>query len=163
MGDHSIPNENINASTVYREYYPWKGRLNWENHYWIPDSRDKYDSNQWIQADIGYRTNVFGVITQGGGDGNQNWVTSIKVSTFLASTSDEEIFIKDEDENQKVSKHIPKRLGLKAVCKTERDEGRKEISGFIALNWINRILCFTLLILVILLPQFSSLIHTSRA
>ena len=135
MEDYGIPNENINASTVYRNKYPWRGRLNWEHHYWAPRSDDKHDSNQWIQADIGYQTNVFGVITQGGGDGNQHWVTSIKVSTFLASTSDEEIFIKDENENQKVSKHIvlQRWWGLKQFAKTERDDGRKETSGFIAL------------------------------
>ena len=61
----------------------------------------------WVQADIGYQTYVSGVVTQGdGGDGGDDWISSIKVSTFLMSTNDEEVFVKDGQGEVIVSKYI---------------------------------------------------------
>ena len=58
----------------------------------------------WIQADIGHQTNISGVVTQGdGGVGHEHWVTKIKVSTFLMSTNDAEVFVADGDGNVIVS------------------------------------------------------------
>ena len=108
MENGDIPNVNIQASSYYETRDPWKGRLNglsfWScaGHFIAP----------WIQADIGYQTYVSGVITQGdGGDMYTNgrdgttvdWVTSLKVSTFSMSNSDQEVFVTDEESNIKVS------------------------------------------------------------
>ena len=89
MEDGSIPNENIQASSVYSSFYASRARLN--GAFWAADPND---IQPWIQADIGYQTYVSEVVTQGDGS-YKNWVTSLKVSTFKMSTNDTEIFVKD--------------------------------------------------------------------
>ena len=103
-----IPQENIKASsTEYESYHqPWLARLNGQS-FW---AGSRSDSTPWIQADLGYSTNVSGVVTQGDGrdipdQSLPDWVTSIKVSTLLASTNDAEVFIKDEAGIDIVSKY----------------------------------------------------------
>ena len=100
MEDNTIHKSSIRASAVYKSFRAWKGRLNGIS-YWATETGDP-----WIQANIGYQTSVYGVITQGGGVDDEHWVTHIKVSTFLTNTTDEESFIEGEDGNQKVSKHM---------------------------------------------------------
>ena len=108
MESSDIPDVNIQASNYYTDREPWRGRLNGLS-FWSCEGRFLAP---WIQADIGYQTNVSGVITQGdGGDMYTNgrdgttvdWVTSLKVSTFLMSDSDQEAFVTDEEGNIKVS------------------------------------------------------------
>ena len=99
--DGDIPNENIQASDHHANHDAWKGRLNGTSLWIVKGDR----VNPWIQADIGYQTFVSGVITQGDGDQKDNkpdWVTTFKVSTFKISTSDEEVFVSDEDGSVKV-------------------------------------------------------------
>ena len=91
MENGDIPNGNIQASSVYNQFYAWKARFN--GGFWAADPSD---AQPWIQVDIGYQTYVSGVVTQGDG-ANWNWVTSLKVSTFLNSTNNAEIFVKDLD------------------------------------------------------------------
>ena len=106
MENGDIPDENIKASHVGRD--PWEARLNGQTFWYC--SGDIIAP--WIQADISYQTYVSGVITQGdGGDIFTNgrvgttvdWVTSLKVSTFSMSISDQEVFVTDEEGNIKVS------------------------------------------------------------
>ncbi|XP_072025495.1 uncharacterized protein [Amphiura filiformis] len=93
MENRDIPDGNIQASS---SLYPAKaGRLNgasrWGTH------RSDAAIPPWIQADIGYATDVFGVITQGSGDVvAQLWTTSFKVSTFLSTLLNDEMFITDQ-------------------------------------------------------------------
>ena len=101
MEDGDIPDENIRASSQITTFdlFAWMGRLN-GNATW---SAARSDSQPWIQADIGYQTNISGVVTQGdggvGGDSTPDWVTTLKVSTFVTGPSgvDEEIFVKNEN------------------------------------------------------------------
>ncbi|XP_072046698.1 probable carboxypeptidase X1 [Amphiura filiformis] len=93
MESGDIKDANINASAIQSDTYPaTNARLNGDGAW------QAYDSNiEWIQANIGYKTDVLGVITQGdGGVGLDNWVTSFKVSTFL-STGDTEVFVTNQD------------------------------------------------------------------
>ena len=39
----------------------------------------QYDSNQWLQVDLGLPTRVVGVITQGGPVNHNQWVASYKI------------------------------------------------------------------------------------
>ena len=89
METGSIPNENIQASSVYGSFYAWMARLN--GNFWAANLNDV---QPWIQADLGYQTYVSGVVTQGDGS-YKNWVTSLKVSTFKMRTNGTEIFVKD--------------------------------------------------------------------
>ena len=63
--------------------------------------------SEWIQADIGYQTNVSAVITQGQEEEDpsiSDWVTVFHISIFLTSNTDaEQIFIKDDEGNVMVS------------------------------------------------------------
>ena len=109
MENGDIPDENIEASCYYSytERLPSDGRLNGLS-FWACNGNV---IAPWIQANIGYQTYVSGVITQGdGGDGSNgrggaavDWVTSLKVSTFLMSTDDQEEFVTDEEGNLIVS------------------------------------------------------------
>ena len=84
-----IPDGNIQASSIYNInglYHAHKGRLNAGSSWAAPGHQP------WIQADVGYQTYVSGVATQGYGN---SWVTSIKVSTFYMTTTDDEIFVSD--------------------------------------------------------------------
>ena len=98
MENGDIPNGNIKASSVYSIYDPWKGRLNGESS-WIAPQDGLF---HWIQADVGYQTYVSGVVTQGW-TGTPYWVTSMKVSTFAMSADEIEVFVTDEDGNEKVN------------------------------------------------------------
>ena len=74
-------------------YLPKYARLNGPSH-WQAGT----ESNRWIQADLGYQTYVFGVVTQGdGGVGGRSfdWITSFSISTFLERTTDPEIYVKE--------------------------------------------------------------------
>ena len=95
MENGDIPNANIQASSEYKTYYGWKARLNGDSTWAAIGS----DPTPWIQANIGYQTYVSGVITQGDGRAGNTleWVTSMKISTFLMSTSNEEKFVKNEE------------------------------------------------------------------
>jgi len=91
MENGDIPNENIQASSIYdSNYAAWNARINGLSP-WVAGNED----NAWIQADIGYQTFVSGVVTQGGGRIHR-WVTSMKVSTFATSTEDTEVFVTNE-------------------------------------------------------------------
>ena len=61
-------------------------------------------SSAWIQADIGYQTNVSGVVIQGdnGAGKTTDWMTKVKVSTFLNDDNDPEVLIKNDDGSDKV-------------------------------------------------------------
>ncbi|XP_072047906.1 uncharacterized protein [Amphiura filiformis] len=113
MENGDIPDGSIQASSFLQDpfqatvYYPAKdGRLN-GGRKWVPEPNDP---QPWIQADIGYATNVFGVITQGSGrfiglDGTavlEHWTTLFKVSTFLSTYSKGERFIMDHDGNVEI-------------------------------------------------------------
>ena len=95
MENGDIPNENIQASSYNERFEPWKARLNGED-FW---SRDGSVAEPWIEADVGYQTNVTGVITQGdggiGAGATEDWVTSLKVSTKIAPEDDEVFVTKD--------------------------------------------------------------------
>ena len=100
MKNSDIPDANIQASTY--EGHPAKnGRLFGALPPW---SAPRSTSNPWIQADIGYQTNVSGVVTQGDeGWGNvPDWVTTLKVSTFKVNTTNVEEFVTDESGEVKV-------------------------------------------------------------
>ena len=90
MKNGNIPEENIQASAS-RASEPAQARLDGASSWAAPNS----EIPPWIQANIGYQTYVSGVVTQGK-SGIQTWVTSIKVSTFLLTTSDQEVFVTDE-------------------------------------------------------------------
>ena len=96
MKSDDIPNGNIKASSIYSESFDaYKARLNSFSIWWAEETAVE----PWIQADLGYQTNVSGLITQGDGGfgGNADWITSLKVSTFALSLSDVEVFIKNDD------------------------------------------------------------------
>ena len=96
MENGDIPNQNIQASSIFSPYYPaWNARLNGPLG-WISPAREV---NPWIQADIGYQTWVTGVVTQGYDLG---YVTSLKISTFSLSTNDTEDVFEDEHGNEMV-------------------------------------------------------------
>ena len=100
-----IVDSNIQASNTAGSWAAAsKGRLNG------PSCWATYASKvePWIQADIGYQTDVSGVVTQGGGtwDGALDWVTSVKVSTFKLSTNDEQVFIENKDGTHMVGKRL---------------------------------------------------------
>ena len=73
----SITNAQITASTQhdyqYRSYY---ARLNSKSGSWIPTS---LNAHQWLRVDLGKKTSVREIKTQGRYNSNQ-WVTSYRVS-----------------------------------------------------------------------------------
>ncbi|XP_072025497.1 hyalin-like [Amphiura filiformis] len=93
MENGDIPDGNIQASS---SLYPAQGgRLNGVSK-WATDLHAA-SIPPWIQADIGYATNVSAVITQGSGPvGLELWTTSFKVSTFLSTSLNDEVFITDQ-------------------------------------------------------------------
>ena len=95
-----IPDANFEASHSYSDSYgPHQARLNRPSRWAVDGSI----SGPWIQVDIGYSTNVSGLLTQGqtwGGVGR--WITKLKVSTFTVADEQEEVFIKDENGADKV-------------------------------------------------------------
>ena len=108
MKNGDIPNENIKASSQLTnmfggKHHAYHGRLHADFERWTAKLNDQ---RPWIQADIGYPTNITGVVTQGDGFSYLPaavWVTSFKVSTFAQSTSDEEVFIKNKNGTDMVS------------------------------------------------------------
>ncbi|XP_072017349.1 retinoschisin-like [Amphiura filiformis] len=94
-----IPDENIKASSEYSSRHTVsKGRLNGKPPTW--HAAASQNGTTWIQADIGYQTYVSGVITQGDGTTGVgvDYVTSFKVSTFLADGA-KEVFVEDQNGN----------------------------------------------------------------
>ena len=102
MENGDIADENVAASTQFSDrFFPGLARLNRESTWAAAES----DLQPWIQADIGYQTNVSGVVTQGEGNIGESiidWVTSLKVSTFYMTPNDKEIFVKNVNEEVKV-------------------------------------------------------------
>ncbi|XP_072017415.1 uncharacterized protein [Amphiura filiformis] len=93
-----IPDENIQASSEHSSSHAaTRGRLN-NRGSWHADYSQT--GPVWIQADIGSQTYVSGVITQldGGESRGADWMTSFKVSTFLATGADE-VFVEDQNGN----------------------------------------------------------------
>ena len=103
MENGDIPNGNIVASTEwyysYREttYYAWLARLNGASSWAAAYS----DSEPWIRADIGYETSVAGIITQGGEEVSESWVTTLKIST--STSGNEYVLIQNENGEDVVS------------------------------------------------------------
>ena len=102
-----IPDSNIEASSISAsDRLPEYARLNGPS-YWQGNSSD---SNPWIQADLGYQTQISGVVTQGGGgEGGDSldFITSFSVSTFFEKTSNPEMYVKES--------------GSKKVCRVYND------------------------------------------
>ena len=94
-----IPDANFNASHAQGSAY--NARLN-EPSAWRVDGST---SGPWIQVDIGYSTNVTGLLTQGkrySSPSSENWITKLKVSTFT-TTADDELFFSGSDGRVKVN------------------------------------------------------------
>ena len=92
-----IDDESIQASAGSVVFYD-------NNSQWFWSVPGTYTGIPWIQTNFGYQTYVSGVVTQGGENSQtSSWVTSIKVSTFSMTTSDQEIFVTDELGNAVVS------------------------------------------------------------
>ena len=89
-----IPDANFEASSNTNAAY--KARLNRAIE-WSTSS----GSSPWIKVDIGYSTSVSGLLTQGGGGNGAGWISKLTVSTFIAA-NDPEVFIKDENDVDKV-------------------------------------------------------------
>ena len=88
MENGTIPDRNINASSVYRRskvtiHAAANGRLHYKKKgragAWGADIKDQ---NQWLQVDFGTEMMVSGVATQGRQDANQ-WVKSYSLSYSL--------------------------------------------------------------------------------
>ena len=73
----SITNAQITASTQHgAPYRSFDARLNSKRGSWIPRS---FNTHQWLQVDLGKKTWVTEIKTQGRHDSGQ-WVTSYRVS-----------------------------------------------------------------------------------
>ena len=101
MANGDIPDENIKASSSHSNFPAHMARLNAANTW-----TGFYEDEPWIQADVGYQTYLSRVVTQGGG--RNDWVTSFKVSTFVMSIDDLEIFVADESGSALVSIYLIK-------------------------------------------------------
>ena len=108
MSNGDIIDGSIQASSAKtlngKTYHGYYGRLHSDEYWWA-------ESNEvapWVRVDIGYSTNISGVVTQGdGGWGRwEDWVTHLKVSTFVQSTGDDENFVKNEDGTEMVSTQL---------------------------------------------------------
>ena len=113
MENGDIPKGSIQASSIHKNYYAWRARLNGRPAPWMAAYGDEFP---WIQANVGYQANVSGIITQSDGGSTRSWgfVTSLKVSTFAMSTNDTEVFVTDKLGQVKVncyrflqSAHVP--------------------------------------------------------
>ena len=77
MEKRNITNEQITASSQYQTPYgSHNARLNSKSGSWIPTINN---GNQWLQVDLGKKTWVTEIKTQGGHNYGQ-WVTSYRVS-----------------------------------------------------------------------------------
>ncbi|XP_072016296.1 uncharacterized protein [Amphiura filiformis] len=114
MADNSIPDSSITASSDTTTRLAIHGRLNDPSHW------DSKDLSPWIQVDLGYQTYVTGVITQGdGGVGGTSvdWITKIRVSTFLMNQWDKEIFVKEAGiEKEEVLARPPLAMDVANIC-----------------------------------------------
>ena len=73
----SITNAQFTASTQHGSpYRSYNARLNSKSGSWIPTS---LNTHQWLQVDLGKKTSVTEIKTQGRHDSN-HWVTSYRVS-----------------------------------------------------------------------------------
>ena len=101
MESGDIPDENIQASSIYSTYYRASyARLNSVDPLYQSWYAATTDSQPWIQADIGYQTKVSGIVTQGH---LHNYPTTFKVSTFFNSVNDDEVFVKTTSGNVMVN------------------------------------------------------------
>ena len=91
MENGDIPDENIEASVSDNNKSPWNARLNGESYWRVAKHKA---SSPWIQADIGYQTDVSGVVTQGGGP---SYIIFLEVSTFSTNTDEIEVHIRNGD------------------------------------------------------------------
>ena len=73
-----ILDSKITSSSVYIEYYPYKGRLNGQKG-WCPSSTS--NRNDFIQVDMGEVRSVCAVATQGKKDGSYVKSYKLLVST----------------------------------------------------------------------------------
>ena len=77
MEKGGISNAQITASSQYHSpYQSYNARLNSGGGSWIPASNN---AHQWLQVDLGKKTEVTGIKTQGRYNAGQ-WVTSYRVS-----------------------------------------------------------------------------------
>ena len=101
MENGDIPDASIQASSEYSSLnmHAYNARLNAATGGWAAKN-----DIPWIQADMGYQTYLSGVITQGDGGhgGFDDWVTSFKVSTFVMSNNDPEVFVTDTNGSELV-------------------------------------------------------------
>ena len=77
MEKGGISNAQITASSQYHSpYQSYNARLNSGGGSWIPTSNN---AHQWLQVDLGKKTEVTGIKTQGRYNAHQ-WVKSYRVS-----------------------------------------------------------------------------------
>ena len=74
----NIPDRRITSSSVYRQYYPYQGRLNGQEG-WCPSSTS--NRNDFIQVDMGAVRSVCAVATQGKKSGSYVESYKLLVST----------------------------------------------------------------------------------
>ena len=77
MEKGGISNAKTTASSqYYSPYQSYHARLNSRSGSWVPRTNNGY---QWLQVDLGKKTEVTGIKTQGRYNAHQ-WVTSYRVS-----------------------------------------------------------------------------------
>ena len=68
----------MTASTTYKRYLAYHGRLHYGNSAWCAEESDDDD---WFQIDLGTTYQICGAATQGNGDPSQNeYVTKFMLS-----------------------------------------------------------------------------------
>ena len=72
---YDIPDDQMTATSIYRQYYSYQGRLNGESG-WCAGSKEITDD--YLQVDMGAEYLLCAVATQGRSTGS--WVTSYKLS-----------------------------------------------------------------------------------
>jgi len=92
---YTIPDDQMTATSNYRAYYSYNGRLNGTSG-WCAESRDDY-SDDYLQIDLGAEYLVCAVATQGKSSGS--YLTSYKLSF---STDGETWSFYQEDGEDKV-------------------------------------------------------------
>ncbi len=96
MENRLIRDQQISASSNYRNYPPEEGRLNNDN-YWATATANP--SNPWIQVDlldIGHV--ITGIQTQGSGGGAGEWVEDLRIQT--GDSEDSLTFIMNPERNR---------------------------------------------------------------
>ena len=92
---YTIPDDQMTATSNYRAYYSYNGRLNGTSG-WCAESSDDY-SDDYLQIDLGAEYSVCAVATQGKSSGS--YLTSYKLSF---STDGETWSFYQEDGEDKV-------------------------------------------------------------